>query len=199
MDISEVRTDDGKTRIEDVKGAEAPSHQGRAAYLEQVSARILRAATRTLKDAPGTLAEVSALVGELLVELRRAEEANHRLRERLDAVTVRHRDLLDHIPVPCSVIDERGDVTNVNREALLLFRASKRQMIERPAALWFNDRVAAERFVHELRTNAGPAHRQLDIKPRDRRATPATVILQQVDGAEPPLWRCFLLTGRSAG
>jgi PAS domain-containing protein len=169
----------------------------RASYLEQLSARLLRNAERALKDRPETAAQVSSLVGELLVELRRAETACRDLEERLEALSVRHHDLLDRVPVPCLLTDEQGLVTNVNREALLLLRASERHMLGRPVALWFKERRLADGFIRELRSDRRPINRQLEITPRDRRSSTATVIVQQVDGVEPALWRWFLL--RDAG
>ena len=166
----------------------------RASYLEQLSARLLRNVERALKDRPEPVAQISSLVGELLVELRRAEDACRDLEERLEALSVRHHDLLDHVPVPCLLTDEEGLVTNGNREALLLLRASERHMLGRPVALWFKERRLADGFLRELRTDRRPINRQLEITPRDRRSSTATVIVQQVDGVEPPLWRWFLLS-----
>jgi PAS domain-containing protein len=165
----------------------------RATYLEQLSARILRAAERALKDKPGSLSQVSSLVGEVILELRRAEEDCGRLERQLEALQLRHRDLLDRVPIPCFITDEQGVVTDANREALLLLHSSERHMVGKPAALWFKDRGAAEQLLKELRAATRPLHRQLDVAPRDRRPASMTLIVQQADGVAPPLWRWFLL------
>ena len=67
-------------------------------------------------------------------------------------------------------------------------------MVGKPAVLWFKDRRAAEELLQHLRSNSQPLHRQLDIAPRDRRPSQMNVIVQQVDGATPALWRWFLLS-----
>ena len=166
----------------------------RATYLEQLSARVLRTAERAFRDHPATLAQVSSLIGEVIVELRRVEEHCRKLEERLEALTTRHRDLLDRVPIPCFLTDENGVVTDANREALLLLHSSERHMVGKPAALWFKDRRAAEELLQHQRSNPQPLHRQLDIAPRDRRPSQMTVIVQRVDGTTPALWRWFLLS-----
>ena len=171
----------------------------RATYLEQLSARILRTAERGLKERPDALAQVSALVGELILELRRVEDHCRELEAQLEGLTVRHRDLLDRIPVPCFLTDEHGVVTDANREALLLLRAPERHMIGKPAALWFKDRNAADRLLHQLKLDARPVHGQLDLAPRDRRPSRISIVVQQVDGVAPPLCRWFLLPGTARG
>lgn len=170
----------------------------RATYLEQLSARILRNTERTLKDSPDAMAQVSSLVGELILELRRVEARCGKLEEQLEAVTARHRDLLNRAPVPCFLTDEHGVVTEANREALLLLHSSERHMVGKPAALWFKDRGAADRLLQQLKVESRPVHRQLDIAPRDRRPMPMSVVVQQVGGVTPPLWRWFLLPKISA-
>lgn len=184
-------TDDGTSN-----GATAVAgrpRRGRASYLEQLSARILRTAERAMKDSPESFVKVTSLIGELLLELRRAEEACRRLEDRLDALALRHRDLLDRVPVPCFITDDRGVVAHANREAVLLLRSSERHLLGKPVGLWFKDRDAAEGFVHELRANGQPLHRQFIVTPRDRRPSLMTVVVQPVDGAAPPMWRWFLL------
>ena len=166
----------------------------RATYLEQLSARILRTAERALRDHPDTLAQVSSLVGEVIIELRRVEEHCRKLEQRLEALTTRHRDLLDRVPIPCFLTDDHGVVTEANREAPLLLHSSERHMVGKPAVLWFKDRRAAEELLQHLQSNPRPLHRQLDIAPRDRRPSPMNVIVQRVDGTTPALWRWFLLS-----
>jgi len=174
--------------------AAVPKRRGdRATYLEQLSARILRTAERALKSHPDTLVQISSLVGELIIELRRVEEHCRTLEDRLEALTTRHRDLLDRVPIPCFLTDGQGVVTEANREALLLLHSSERHMVGKPAALWFKNRRTAEDLLQHLRSNPQPLHRRLDVAPRDRRPSQMNVIVQQVDGTMPALWRWFLL------
>ena len=161
--------------------------------LEQLSARILPRRRASAQGQTGILvAGVLARRG-IPLELRRAEEDRRKLERQLEALQVRHRDLLDRVPIPCFVTNDEGVVTDANREALLLLHVSERHMVGKPAALWFKDRRAAEQLLTDLRSDTRPLHRQLDVAPRDRRPASMTIIVQQADGAAPSRWRWFLL------
>jgi PAS domain-containing protein len=169
------------------------SRRSRATYLEQLSARVLRSADKALKDHPKVREDLSSLIGEVILELRRSEESCRELEARLASLSTRHRDLLDRIPVPCVLCDAEGTVASANREALLLLHASERQILSNPIMVWFKDRAEAARLTAELRMLTSPQHREVVLAPRDRRALPCSLVIQPVEGAEPVLFRWFFI------
>jgi PAS domain-containing protein len=168
------------------------ARRSRAAYLEQLSARVLRVIEKALPDPPNALAQVTKLVGELLIELHRTEDAYAALRAQVATISERRVDLLNALPIPCLLTDVDGVVVEANRKAFDALNSSERHLLGRPVVLWFKDRDVAASVVSGLRWTGDAMHREMLLTPREHRSRRVSVVVQRAAGTEPPLWRWFL-------
>ncbi|MBA3638242.1 MAG: PAS domain-containing protein [Acidobacteriota bacterium] len=135
---------------------------------------------RRVEKASASGAVVKPALKELSAAIEELQVANEQLSQHVDelaasrhdvaAMTARHEEFIDVLPLPCIWTDEHGAVDQANEATAALLNVAARRLGGKPLSLFVSDRSAFFDAISQLRADPNQTVEiAVQIRPRERR------------------------------